>query len=358
MSHQTGIQATGEVREVFGKARNGEYRLIKIDIQNEQLVLGGCKKASKKWDAEYDALLLPLLQDDTPCYTLYRLDSTNTLGHQWIFIAWTPENSPVRLKMLYAATRATLKKEFGGGHIKDEVFATCRDEVTLSGYQQFLASQDAPKPLTAAEEELRQIRLNEVQSDVSVESKHQGALQGVSFPIQRDAVQALEQLRSKKINYVQLEIDFPNESIKLSCAAPTDLKDLPKRIPRDAARYHLYMFKHTHQGQHLESIVFVYSMPGYKCSIRERMLYSSCKNTLIHTVENSLHIPIAKKLEIDDGAELTADFLYEELHPHQESNMAAFSKPKSNMATFSKPKGPTGKKGGRRITRAPGDEDK
>ena len=26
--------------------------------------------------------------------------------------------------MLYAATRATLKKEFGGGHIKDEVFGT------------------------------------------------------------------------------------------------------------------------------------------------------------------------------------------------------------------------------------------
>lgn len=28
--------------------------------------------------------------------------------------------------MLYAATRATLKKEFGGGHIKDEVFATAK----------------------------------------------------------------------------------------------------------------------------------------------------------------------------------------------------------------------------------------
>lgn len=28
--------------------------------------------------------------------------------------------------MLYAATRATLKKEFGGGHIKDEIFATAK----------------------------------------------------------------------------------------------------------------------------------------------------------------------------------------------------------------------------------------
>lgn len=28
--------------------------------------------------------------------------------------------------MLYAATRATVKKEFGGGHIKDELFGTLK----------------------------------------------------------------------------------------------------------------------------------------------------------------------------------------------------------------------------------------
>lgn len=32
----------------------------------------------------------------------------------------------VRLKMLYAATRATVKKEFGGGHVKDELFGTAK----------------------------------------------------------------------------------------------------------------------------------------------------------------------------------------------------------------------------------------
>lgn len=32
----------------------------------------------------------------------------------------------VRLKMLYAATRATVKKEFGGGHVKDELFGTVK----------------------------------------------------------------------------------------------------------------------------------------------------------------------------------------------------------------------------------------
>lgn len=37
-------------------------------------------------------------------------------------------------------------------------------------------------------------------------------------------------------------------------------------------------------------------MPGYKCSIRERMLYSSCKNPLVDMVENKLQIEIEKKV--------------------------------------------------------------
>lgn len=41
--------------------------------------------------------------------------------------------------------------------------------------------------------------------------------------------------------------------------------------------------------------VFIYSMPGYKCSIKERMLYSSCKSPLISRVE-ALGIEIAKRV--------------------------------------------------------------
>ena len=49
------------------------------------------------------------------------------------------------------------------------------------------------------------------------------------------------------------EIDFRNESIKLSSTAPTELKELPKRIPKDAARYHFFLYKHNHEGDYLES---------------------------------------------------------------------------------------------------------
>ncbi|XP_072242305.1 twinfilin-1-like [Leuresthes tenuis] len=343
MSHQTGIQAGNDVKDIFASARGGDqYRVLKIVIEDEQLTLGGTRKASKKWDQEYDSLVLPLLEDDVPCYILYRLDSTNNQGYEWVLLAWSPDHSTVRHKMLYAATRATLKKEFGGGHIKDEIFGTTKDDLNFSGYRKYLTSQAAPLPLTAAEEELRQIKLNEVQTDISVDTKQQ-TLQGVAFPIHKEAAEALVRFREKNINYVQLKIDAANEIILLCNTEPTELKDLPRRVPKDSPRYHFFLYKHSHEGDYLESTVFIYSMPGYKCSIRERMLYSSCKNNLVDMVEDKLQIEIEKKLEIENGEELTSDFLYEEVHPKQHAHKQAFAKPK----------GPAGKRGGRRITRPP-----
>ncbi|XP_074125568.1 twinfilin-1 [Sminthopsis crassicaudata] len=346
MSHQTGIQASEDVKDIFARARNGKYRLLKISIEDEQLVVGSSSQPAETWDKDYDSFILPLLEEKQPCYILFRLDSQNAQGYEWIFIAWSPDYSHVRQKMLYAATRATLKKEFGGGHIKDELFGTMKEDVSLSGYKKYLISQSSPAPLTAAEEELRQIKINEVQTDVGVDTKHQ-TLQGVAFPITGEALQALEKLNNRQINYVQLEIDIKNEVIILANTTNTELRDLPKRIPKDSARYHFFLYKHSHEGDYLESIVFIYSMPGYTCSIRERMLYSSCKSPLLEIVARKLHMDVIRKIEIDNGDELTADFLYEEVHPKQHAH----------KQSFAKPKGPAGKRGIRRLIRGPAETE-
>ena len=105
--------------------------------------------------------------------------------------------------------------------------------------------------------------------------------------------------------------------------------------------------------------VFIYSMPGYSVSIKERMLYSSCKNAVVDVIEKVYNIEIAKKVEVDTGAELTQDFLQViahiffsvsltsllpsqgELHP-----VKSLNKPK-----FARPAAPS--RGNKRITKAP-----
>lgn len=61
-------------------------------------------------------------------------------------------------------------------------------------------------------------------------------------------------------------------------------------------------------------------------------------------VFNGLHTYFVQ-LEIDDGDELTEEFLYEEVHPKQHAHKQAFAKPR----------GPAGKRGHKRLIKGPGE---
>lgn len=76
------------------------------------------------WEKDYDKLLVPLVEENVPCYILYRLDTKNAQGYEWLFISWVPDTASVRQKMLYASTKATLKLEFGSSQIKEELHGT------------------------------------------------------------------------------------------------------------------------------------------------------------------------------------------------------------------------------------------
>ena len=57
--------------------------------------------------------------------------------------------------MLYASTKATLKKEFGQSQIKDDYFATAKEEMTLSGYKKHIVLMESPCVLSKEELELK-----------------------------------------------------------------------------------------------------------------------------------------------------------------------------------------------------------
>lgn len=44
------------------------------------------------------------------------------------------------------------------------------------------------------------------------------------------------------------------EKIELVHSNPTETRDLPHRVPKDTARYHFFLYKHSHEGDYLESV--------------------------------------------------------------------------------------------------------
>ncbi|EDW24604.1 GL24238 [Drosophila persimilis] len=343
MSHQTGIRANEQLAKVLGKAKNGKLRVVKVSIENEQLSCSATADVKKDWERDYDKLLGPLLEETVPCYILYRLDAKIPLGHSWLLISWIPDTASIRQKMVYASTKATLKTEFGSAYITEELHATTLEETTLEGYRKHKRDFAAPAPLTTREEELKELRKTEVHTEISTNTRHQ-TLGGISCPLTDATVASVQDLVRGNYDYLQFRIDLEEERIHVSHAAQVELSALPKQVPEDHARYHLFLFRHTHEGDYQESYVFVYSMPGYTCSVRERMMYSSCKAPFLEQLA-ALGVDVVKKLEIDNGNELTEAYLLDELHPKKILHRPAFAKPK----------GPPNR-GAKRLTR-PSNED-
>lgn len=278
----------------------------------EELTLAAQHDAKRDWQADYDTLIGPLIQPTTPSYLLYRLDAKNTLGHIWLLITWVPEAAPIRQKMLYASTKATLKTEFGSAYIKEEIHATTAAEVTLDGYHRHKAAHNSPAPLTLREEELLEIRQNELNCSGGIGAGGGGGgvgavvhtptgLGGIHCPMTAPAEQAIVDMLRGSYNYLQFSIELQREQIELVKAGQVEpVAALQREVPADHARYHLYLFRHTHEGDYEESFVFVYSMPGYNCPVKERMMYSSCKAPFVEAIER-LGVVVAKKVR--DGFE-------------------------------------------------------
>ena len=68
------------------------------------------------------------------------------------------------------------------------------------------------------------------------------------------AESAVDELRAKHVDYVQLSIDIKKEIINLEEKGKVAVGDLPKKVPEDQPRYHLFEFKHTHEGDYMQSI--------------------------------------------------------------------------------------------------------
>lgn len=334
MSHQTGIKANKDLLKIFCESKNGIYRAIKISIHNEELCCSAKILVQKNnWEQDYDNTLNTLVEESLPCYILYRFDEKISIGYTWLFITWIPEAASVRNKMMYASTKATLKSNFGTSYITDEVHATSLSEITIKEYIKSKSEDSLNK-----EDELENLRRLEISRELSNSSATR-TFGGLDFPITDNAILGLRELTENKNNFTEFFVDIQKEIIDLSAAKNVQINNLNKEISSERPRYYIFVFEHFYDGELRKSNIFIYSMPGNVASIKEKMLYSSCKNAFIDRLILK-NIPISKKIEVDDPLEINEKFLLDQLYP--QSIMA--------RPHFAKPKGPPSR-GVKRLTK-------
>jgi len=259
--------------------------------------------------------------------------------------------------------------------------------LTLEAYHKHKQSKAATAPLTEREEEIQRLRKEEARgcsainerggfsglltrcprrvpaavyrqngADIGITTK-KAHVHGVSFPVTDEARAAIEAFGNGEVNYVQLVrarpqrwrrrpadqlltllptvrplpwlrrqgIDIEKETIILFKSATVDAGEIAALTPEANPRYHFFRYHHAFLDTTYNSIIFIYSCP-MKSKVKERMLYSSCKASVI-TVGQELGVTAEKVSEVSDAVDLTENFIFEELHPRKPDEKKTFKKP-------------------------------
>jgi len=320
MSHSSGIP----VSESLKKAFSFEKRVIKVQIVNEELVEAAFKPiSSSNWETDFETVQ-PMLEKDKPCYILF---NQNPDGKEWLIFCYVPDLAKVKDKMIYASTRANLKLGLGNSYFIDDVFGTVPADFSLKGYKFHQEHKKSEAPLTESE----MIKKGEVEQPVfmGASSTH---VHGIAFPIDTNVTQAVSDLVSGKINYVQLSVNAEKERISLSDKGSLgDISELADKVSTSEPRFHFFNYQHEFEGSNVSSFLYVFSCPdGSKgttsAPVKLRMLYSSSKAN-VSDILTSTGTTIAIKLEINLGSDLVEDEIFKQLHPQAAEKSSGFSKP-------------------------------
>ncbi|CAE6521922.1 unnamed protein product [Rhizoctonia solani] len=332
MSASSGIGVSPELSSTFASAVDSQStRFIKVKIQNESLVPDGTIQAGSRGFIDDLPQLQDILEDDIPAYIL-----AHTGNAKWLFISYVPDTA----KMVYASTRSALTKALGDQRFKDNIFATSKDDLTPEGYQAHQRHLAAPKPLTARERELEEVRAAERASSAAYEGSGVrqsmvGSRAGMKWT--DELGDALRDLQPGRL--VVISIDPTKEELVLKDTKDVSLDDVPGSLPASEPAYALYSWAQEEGAS--PHTVFTYTCPP-SSPVKYRMLYSSGVASFVNDVKAQVGITVSKRLESSDPSELDLAWLRNELTPS--GSGAATPAAEDVKKPFAKPRGPTRRK--------------
>ena len=192
------------------------------------------------------------------------------------------------------------------------------------------------------------------------------------FPLRPEAINALLDFRDNHIVYLKLKVNVGAEEIQLDSKVTNhpvlssilDIQNeehqkkrlLPNQSTDNALvddgniGFHIFLFNHLDlEGNRAQKTLFIFVMPTEKTTVRQRIAYSACLNSLVDSITNRISIPIDKRIEVDNPSEITVSYVASKLYPEldntktDESNNA-----EATALKFNKPRGPPSR-GPRRI---------
>ncbi|QLQ78829.1 hypothetical protein HG537_0B01770 [Torulaspora globosa] len=326
MSNQSGIIADQSLLDLLSNPDSNEIFAVTAQISKDATAV--------QINAKYNSIG-QILNDlaDEPLYIFIR--GTLEDPEQYHFISYVPDNSPVRSKMLYAATKNTLVRQIGTSSIGRQSLLTDTSELVA-----LVEERNAQEVSVLTESEKADIEITQQQQRLKsceyypngrkLVSQTDGVPKSLAFQVKTGDGSIAELMKS--YNVISFRIDLTSELIQV---AAKDNIDSPRKleISEDGPSYVIY--------RNGSLYYFIYCCPSGS-KVKDRMVYASNRAGFIKHLKDEDHIELARIIEIGDPQELELSSLsssnLEELAAEDAQSKAAPD------IKFSKPKGPTRKR--------------
>eukprot|EP01130_Rhizamoeba_saxonica_P002214 TRINITY_DN12064_c0_g1_i1.p1 TRINITY_DN12064_c0_g1~~TRINITY_DN12064_c0_g1_i1.p1 ORF type:complete len:373 (-),score=76.50 TRINITY_DN12064_c0_g1_i1:52-1170(-) len=316
MAELTRLSGSEELVEAIKNVKRDNTRIFKIVIVDEELQLADLVRQDSS--ASLDFKKVPsLLSADEPCFVVFR-NKEVTLSSPFVLILYVPDDAAVRQRMLYASSKLSVRKLFGRNDFSKEKEYSEIDEITWRSLQE----GDAVKPWSTRElSSIELDRQEEVARGEARDRGHSGGASGfgsVELDLTQSAVASLNDLKLNRCNWAQLTLTPNHEEIDCVETKTINQNELSRHVSDNEPQFYLY----NYDG----SIVLIYCCPDENTSVKNRMVYSTCKASFSDQIKRN-GINIVKKLNIRSSSELTTTLLREETS----RNTATAFRPTANM---------------------------
>lgn len=314
--HQSGITVDNELKKAFQECCEGTNTWMHITIEDDQfkfIAAGAAADAEANWAAVQGSL-----KQKTPGFFFIQ-NSAN----MWLMISFIPDNSQVRLKMLFASSSASLKQGLGSAKFVANDFAiNMIDECTWENYKK----QTSEEVDVMTFEEKTHLQ-TEYDSAALMGTGQTAVIAGIPIKIADGAVEAIKGLKEGKHSSVELILDGETEVLGVGAVQDMSVADLIALFPPKEPRYFLHNHAHKDkEGGDKKTLVFVYYCPMTSAP-KLKMFYSTCKAHIL-TCLAALEFDKPVNLECDSASECSEDRIMKEIYPPEEVK-TSFAKPKA-----------------------------
>ncbi|KAL4164566.1 hypothetical protein KRP22_004431 [Phytophthora ramorum] len=330
---------SAELERAFADAQSGKLRYVKVSIDDESFVLSGCGPVTPDPRADVAQLVASSLTAEQVAFVLLCPD-TNVAALRWVLLAFVPEGVSVRDRMLYSSSRDSLKKQLGLNYFSGEFHATELSEVTWESFLEARKKQAADAPLSESERLLKEAAM--LERDTNVKSSAMGV---VPFEITQNVRDKLRLLQDNKFDWIAMKLSEDNESVEVvKSLESVELIDVPDTLDRRSPSFVAYRYRGPVASGATSALIFMYVCPE-DSPVRLKMVYSTCKATVLSVANEELSIKFDYTIEINNPSSAAEDIRSVLAPPKTEDEL----KPRE----FARPAAPGGRGRGRGRGRGP-----